>query len=185
MRKLSRFTMIVLLCGISQHTYAKTAHWDTIAGLPKVVDMYKRHDAVHQPKFITYKTGVALLEQVNSYYNSDITYTNDKEGIDYWQTPKETNERRKGDCEDYAIAKWQALLDNGIPETDMYFMSGKHKLLPQDHVLLLVILDGKLYYLDNTSTDITKSNISETANLTINRFGFNVYVDDIPLKTGK
>jgi predicted transglutaminase-like cysteine proteinase len=34
---------------------------------------------------------------------------------DYWATPQETYARGAGDCEDFAIAKYFALLDAGLP----------------------------------------------------------------------
>ncbi len=180
MKKLSTFTLIILLSGISQHTYAKTVHFDSITGFAKITDMYKRADSVKQPKFITFEKGVDLLKQVNRYSHKKITYPTEAQGVDYWQSPKETIESGKGDCEDYAIVKWQALLDNGIPESDMYFMEGKHKLLNEMHVVLMVMIDGKFYYLDNTSESITQSMISEETSFTINRKGFNVYMRDLP-----
>lgn len=180
MKKLPTLTLIALLSTISTQTYAKTVHFDSISGLTKVVDMYKRTDATKQPKFTTFSKGTNLLKQVNHYYNQEITYTNEPQGVDYWQSPKETIESGKGDCEDYAIVKWQALLDNGIPESDMHFMEGKHKLLNEMHVTLMVFIDNKAYYLDNTSDNINESMISEETSFTINRNGFNIYIKDLP-----
>lgn len=41
-----------------------------------------------------------------------ITYTKDV-GPDYWQTPSETYKRGKGDCDDFAMIHYLALLDEG------------------------------------------------------------------------
>ena len=38
-----------------------------------------------------------------TWLDREIVYTRDKKEIDEWQTPRRTFERRKGDCEDYAI----------------------------------------------------------------------------------
>ena len=49
------------------------------------------------------------LEEVNDFFNARIRWVEDSENWgkkDYWATPLETLARRKGDCEDFSIAKF-------------------------------------------------------------------------------
>ncbi|MCL2644357.1 MAG: transglutaminase-like cysteine peptidase [Betaproteobacteria bacterium] len=58
------------------------------------------------------------LKQVNSFVNDRIVYASDKEvwGMeDYWTTPLEVFGKGRGDCEDYAIAKYISLLLMDVP----------------------------------------------------------------------
>jgi len=38
------------------------------------------------------------------------------EAVDYWQTPRETMDRREGDCDDIAILKLSMLINNGYKD---------------------------------------------------------------------
>lgn len=80
-------------------------------------------------------TDFDLLDSVNLFTNKEIEYT--KEPKDYWQFPHETQEKKTGDCEDYAILKAWRLSKYGVPCSDMelgYFKT------PNDtyHMMLLV-----------------------------------------------
>ncbi|MBZ9560455.1 transglutaminase-like cysteine peptidase [Halomonas coralii] len=58
------------------------------------------------------------LRDVNDFFNRHVRWLDDidvwKEK-DYWATPLETLGRGAGDCEDYAIAKYETLKKLGIP----------------------------------------------------------------------
>jgi len=63
------------------------------------------------------------LEKVNNFFNQNIVYADDfatwgKE--DYWATPLESLGKGMGNCKDYAIAKYFALLQMGIPMNKLY-----------------------------------------------------------------
>jgi predicted transglutaminase-like cysteine proteinase len=63
------------------------------------------------------------LEQVNVFFNQNILYASDWTvwGVeDYWATPMECIGKGMGDCEDYAIAKYFALLQMGIPMNKLF-----------------------------------------------------------------
>jgi len=49
-----------------------------------------------------------------------IGYVDDGIGVDYWQTPEETKERRKGDCEDKAFYLQDLLREKSI-ESEVIF----------------------------------------------------------------
>lgn len=62
------------------------------------------------------------LEKINDFFNG-VKYGDDKDiyGIaDYWASPYEFLARDKGDCEDYAIAKFFALKYLGVPTSKMF-----------------------------------------------------------------
>ena len=58
------------------------------------------------------------LALVNSYFNQRIAFRDDMEVwgvIDYWASPLESLDKGRGDCEDYAIAKYFTLVAAGMP----------------------------------------------------------------------
>jgi predicted transglutaminase-like cysteine proteinase len=60
----------------------------------------------------------AQLAAVNAYFNRRIVFAEDAEvwgQADYWASPLETLAQGRGDCEDYAIAKYFSLLAGGMP----------------------------------------------------------------------
>ncbi len=62
----------------------------------------------------------ARLDGVNRFFNRRIVFRDDREvwhHADYWASPLETLQQGMGDCEDFAIAKYFALLVTGVPAT--------------------------------------------------------------------
>ena len=58
------------------------------------------------------------LRAVNQYVNRRIVFATDQEAwgeVDYWASPLEALRKGRGDCEDYAIAKYFSLLAAGMP----------------------------------------------------------------------
>lgn len=142
----------------------------------KATDFYNRFDKEHQPYvFKSKKQGVELLREINTDINTTIRYKPEPIGQDHWQTPEETNKIRSGDCEDFAWYKWYYLLQNGVDEHDMYLMQGMETTAKQYHAVLMVYMEGKLYYLDNETDDITAQTISFVGMYTLNRFGYTFY----------
>ena len=80
----------------------------------------------------------AMLALVNRYFNrarfvSDIEHW----GVDdYWATPAELIASDGGDCEDYAIAKYFALKELGIPKARLRITYVRSLLLKQAHMVL-------------------------------------------------
>ena len=80
----------------------------------------------------------AMLAIVNRYFNrarfvSDIEHW----GVDdYWATPAELIASDGGDCEDYAIAKYFALKELGIPRARLRITYVRSLLLKQAHMVL-------------------------------------------------
>ena len=58
------------------------------------------------------------LKDINDFFNRRLAFKDDAVvwGVpDYWATPLESLEKRAGDCEDYAIAKYFSLAASGVP----------------------------------------------------------------------
>lgn len=58
------------------------------------------------------------LKDINDFFNRRVNFREDNATwgqADYWASPLESLERRAGDCEDYAIAKYFSLAAAGVP----------------------------------------------------------------------
>lgn len=58
------------------------------------------------------------LRDINDFFNRRLTFKDDAVtwGVpDYWASPLESLDKRAGDCEDYAIAKYFSLTAAGVP----------------------------------------------------------------------
>jgi predicted transglutaminase-like cysteine proteinase len=104
------------------------------------------------------KTGRARLEEANRGINQAIRYVNDlsQHGeLDRWSTPLATFATAKGDCEDYAIAKYVALIDAGVARDDLQLVLVRDRLVRQDHAVLAARHDGRWLILDNRWSELT------------------------------
>ena len=73
----------------------------------------------------------AQHEQTNLFYNRKIRYVSDQrlyQQVDYWASPIETFSQGRGDCEDYAIAKYFTLLAEGMDPTKLRLVYVKANL---------------------------------------------------------
>ncbi len=68
---------------------------------------------------------------------------------DRWSAPLETFTTGKGDCEDYAIAKYVALMEAGIAAEDLKLMIVRNTAANEDHAVTAVRLEGSWIILDN------------------------------------
>jgi predicted transglutaminase-like cysteine proteinase len=62
------------------------------------------------------------LDALNRFFNSRIVFADDLQvwhSEDYWASPLETLQQGRGDCEDYAIAKYFSLIAAGIPAAQL------------------------------------------------------------------
>ena len=85
----------------------------------------------------------AQLEGINQFFDTHIQYATDDvvfKQKDYWATPAELIGHSRGDCEDYAIAKYVALLHLGIDSTKLRLIYVKAKIgrsrVTQAHMVL-------------------------------------------------
>jgi predicted transglutaminase-like cysteine proteinase len=82
---------------------------------------------------------------------------------DHWSDPFETLLSNRGDCEDYAILKYAALLEAGIPKDDVKILIFKNFFPNEDHAVVATRVDGQWLILDNRTlmlvrdTDVTRA----------------------------
>jgi predicted transglutaminase-like cysteine proteinase len=82
---------------------------------------------------------------------------------DHWSDPFETLLFHRGDCEDYAILKYAALLVAGIPKDDVKIVILKNFFPNENHAAVATRVDGQWLILDNRTltlvldTDVTRA----------------------------
>jgi predicted transglutaminase-like cysteine proteinase len=82
---------------------------------------------------------------------------------DHWSTPFETLQSSHGDCEDYAIVKYVALLQAGMSPDDVKIIILKNLLPSEYHAVVAARVDGEWLILDNVrltlvrDTDVVRS----------------------------
>ncbi|MEH2470273.1 putative transglutaminase-like cysteine proteinase [Nitrobacteraceae bacterium AZCC 2161] len=98
------------------------------------------------------KSGRARFDEANRAVNTAIRYVSDyaQHGeADRWSTPLATFATAKGDCEDYAISKYVALIEAGVSREDLQLLLVRDRAVRQDHAVLAAYLDGRWLILDN------------------------------------
>ena len=107
----------------------------------------------------------AKLKRINEFFNQNIVFDDDLniwQQTDYWATPLETIGKGRGDCEDFAIAKYYSLRLTGIPDHKMRLIYVKAKLkvptgtVQQAHMVLAYYANpgAEPQVLDNLDTTI-------------------------------
>ncbi|WP_305988990.1 transglutaminase-like cysteine peptidase [Roseibium sp. MMSF_3544] len=92
------------------------------------------------------------LQAANSLVNRSIAYQEDRvvyRRLDYWASPAETARRGIGDCEDFAILKYNLLLNAGVPAKSMSLVVLKDTKRDLYHAVLAVSTNKGHYILDN------------------------------------
>lgn len=108
-------------------------------------------------KAATEKQGRARLEEVNRRVNAAIRYTSDIAQwgvVDRWSAPLDVNGKGSfdtgmGDCEDYAIAKYVALREAGVPAKDLRVLLVRDKVVNMGHAVLAAREEGSWLIMDN------------------------------------
>jgi predicted transglutaminase-like cysteine proteinase len=98
------------------------------------------------------QTGRARIGIINRAVNLAIEPMSDMAqwGVpDRWSDPLETFTTGRGDCEDYAIAKYVALTAAGIPAPDVKLVIVRNTGLDEDHAVVAVRSEGDWIILDN------------------------------------
>lgn len=101
------------------------------------------------------------LSVVNRFYNS-VDYGTDMEvyGLsNYWATPWEFLGRNRGDCEDYVIAKYYALLYLDVDSSKLFFTYVRSSQFDTPHMVLTYFETPRSepYVLDNNSRRVIKA----------------------------
>ncbi len=103
-------------------------------------------------KAVKSRSGRAQLEEANQGVNQAIRYVSDLQQfgeLDRWSAPLASFATAKGDCEDYAIAKYVALREAGFPEGELRLLLVRDRTVGLDHAVLAARLDGHWLILDN------------------------------------
>ena len=88
---------------------------------------------------------------VNRYVNWHIKYTNDNSAYgakDYWATPFQSIGGR-GDCEDFASAKYFSLISLGFSDDQLRVVIVRELGLGELHAVMTISIGGEIYVLDN------------------------------------
>jgi predicted transglutaminase-like cysteine proteinase len=81
----------------------------------------------------------AQLERVNHFINRSVSFVSDQQAWgadDYWATPAQTLSLGKGDCEDFAIAKYFSLVRMGVASEKLRLTFVKAVKQNQAHMVL-------------------------------------------------
>jgi predicted transglutaminase-like cysteine proteinase len=81
------------------------------------------------------------LKDINDFFNRRLAFRDDSVTWnlpDYWASPLESLEKRAGDCEDYAIAKYFGLAATGVPTAKLRMVYVRARLQGQSlaHMVL-------------------------------------------------
>ena len=77
---------------------------------------------------------------------------------DRWSAPLDTFTTGRGDCEDYAIAKYVALTEAGIAADDLRLVIVRNTAAGEDHAITAARLDGEWIVLDNRWLTMVEDN---------------------------
>jgi predicted transglutaminase-like cysteine proteinase len=98
------------------------------------------------------REGRARIGEVNRSINLAIRPISDQAGLgmsDVWTAPLATLAAGVGDCKDYAVAKYVALEQAGVPDEDLRLVIVRDARVREDHAVVTVRLDGHWLVLDN------------------------------------
>ena len=104
-------------------------------------------------------TGRARVGLINRAVNLAIIPASDEAqwGVaDHWSPPFETLQTHRGDCEDYAIVKYLALLEAGLSRDDLKIVILRNFAANEDHAVLAVRVDGEWLILDDKNLALVR-----------------------------
>jgi predicted transglutaminase-like cysteine proteinase len=104
------------------------------------------------------RTGVARIETANRLINGAIRYMSDlaqHATVDVWSAPLASLGTGRGDCEDYAIAKYVVLREAGVSEQDLRVLLVRDRNVREDHAVLAIRNGEAWTVLDNRSSALT------------------------------
>lgn len=105
------------------------------------------------------RTGRARVGLINRAVDLAITPTADETqwGVeDHWSSPLETLRTHRGDCEDYAIVKYVALREAGMPPADVKIVILRKHFPNEDHAVAVARVNGDWLILDNRQLTLVR-----------------------------
>jgi len=105
------------------------------------------------------------------------------------ERPLATFATAKGDCEDYAIAKYVALREAGFPQDDLQLVLVRDRAVRQDHAVLAAHLDDRWLILDNRRSDLIEDSDASSFPVGISaacrRRRFHLVSEQLTLRVGR
>jgi predicted transglutaminase-like cysteine proteinase len=98
------------------------------------------------------KDGRARLGEINRAINLAVRYQSDLTqygAVDAWASPLVTLASGRGDCEDYAIAKYLVLREVNVATNDLRLVVVRDTRRHEDHAVVTVRVDDRWLVLDN------------------------------------
>lgn len=125
-------------------------------------------------------TGQKRMETVNRLVNGSIRYMSDLAqhgSVDVWSAPLASLASGRGDCEDYAIAKYALLREAGVSESDLRILLVRDRAIREDHAVLAVRDEGKWTVLDSRRSLLTTDHELPhfTPLFALNEFGVSLF----------
>jgi predicted transglutaminase-like cysteine proteinase len=99
------------------------------------------------------RSGLARVGWINRAVDLAITPVSDEAqwGVaDHWSPPFETLQTHRGDCEDYAIVKYVALLQAGLSHDDVKIVILRNLRPNEDHAAVAARVEGQWRILDDS-----------------------------------
>jgi predicted transglutaminase-like cysteine proteinase len=131
------------------------------------------------------RSGLARVGLINRAVNLYIMPTSDEAQwgvVDRWSPPFETLQTQRGDCEDYAIVKYVALLQAGLSHDDVKIVILRNLLPKEDHAVVAARVDGQWLILDNRHFALVrdKDMVGSVPKFVLDQFGTRRFVPSNP-----
>lgn len=100
------------------------------------------------------------VRAINRLVNRKFAYDSDQRiwgRNDYWETPLDMVLKKRADCEGFAAFKAFLALIAGIDADSVALLAGIAPDTQEAHAVLLVVIDGVGYVLDNRGSDVTRT----------------------------
>jgi predicted transglutaminase-like cysteine proteinase len=105
------------------------------------------------------RNGRTKVSFINRAVNLAIRQTSDEaqwHATDNWSAPFETLQSGRGDCEDYAIVKYLAMLAAGMSADDVKIVIVKNVFPKEDHAVVATRVDDEWLILDNRTLALVR-----------------------------
>ncbi|MCX6052328.1 MAG: transglutaminase-like cysteine peptidase [Campylobacterales bacterium] len=137
------FKVVLIFLFFTTVTQARQPYADValIAQVGQKYDEFAKKRFFYQQQIldsVVGKSDLEKMEKVNTFYN-EVKYTSDMKvyGVsDYWATPWEFLAKDMGDCEDYVIAKYFALIYLGVDSKKLFFTYVRSTQFKEAHMVL-------------------------------------------------
>jgi len=120
-----------------KNSFGRVPFWSISSSTDQAQRLSDFDAMIHASRTLSFE---GKVNAVNNFFNKRIAYMQDIHAWgqpDYWATPLETLNKGAGDCEDFAIAKYFALEQLGVPHSSMKITYVKSTQFSEPHMVLL------------------------------------------------